>query len=96
MLPSFIIATIFCLIGSFGVFDELIPLGALSSNHEAKMLSVLVFLLCIYFQSAGAGADADPADLSCRWSLLRCFSSGCSGACSIRPGLNGAHHQPEA
>jgi ABC-type sugar transport system permease subunit len=43
MLPSFIIATIFCLIGSFGVFDELIPLGALSSNHEAKMLSVLFF-----------------------------------------------------
>jgi ABC-type sugar transport system permease subunit len=43
MLPSFIIATIFCLIGSFGVFDELIPLGALSSNHEARMLSVLFF-----------------------------------------------------
>ena len=43
MLPSFIIATIFCLIGSFGVFDELIPLGALSSNTEAKMLSVLFF-----------------------------------------------------
>jgi ABC-type sugar transport system permease subunit len=43
MLPSFIIASIFCLIGSFGVFDELIPLGALSSNHEAKFLSVLFF-----------------------------------------------------
>lgn len=43
MLPAFIIATIFCLIGSFGVFDELIPLGALSSNNEAKLLSVLFF-----------------------------------------------------
>ena len=43
MLPSFIIVTIFCLIGSFGVFDELIPLGALSSNQEARFLSVLFF-----------------------------------------------------
>jgi len=43
MIPAFIIATIFCLIGSFGVFDELIPLGALSSNNEARLLSVLFF-----------------------------------------------------
>jgi multiple sugar transport system permease protein len=43
MIPAFIIATIFCLIGSFGVFDELIPLGALSSNNEARLLSVIFF-----------------------------------------------------
>ncbi len=43
MMPAFIIATIFCLIGSFGVFDELIPLGALSSNNEARLLSVVFF-----------------------------------------------------
>jgi ABC-type sugar transport system permease subunit len=43
MLPSFIIATIFCLIGSFGVFEELIPLGALSSNNQARLLSVIFF-----------------------------------------------------
>jgi len=43
MIPSFIIATIFCLIGSFGVFEELIPLGALSSNNEARLLSVIFF-----------------------------------------------------
>jgi ABC-type sugar transport system permease subunit len=43
MIPSFIIATIFCLIGSFGVFEELLPLGALSSNNEARLLSVIFF-----------------------------------------------------
>jgi len=43
MMPSFIIATIFCMIGSFGVFEELIPLGALSSNNEARLLSVIFF-----------------------------------------------------
>lgn len=44
MMPSFIIiTTIFCMIGSFGVFEELIPLGALSSNNEARLLSVIFF-----------------------------------------------------
>lgn len=43
MIPSFIIATIFCLIGSFGVFDELVALGGLYQNPEAKFLSILFF-----------------------------------------------------
>ena len=43
MIPAFIIATIFCLIGSFGIFEELILLGALSSNNEARLLSVIFF-----------------------------------------------------
>jgi ABC-type sugar transport system permease subunit len=43
MIPAFIIVTIFCLIGSFGVFEELIPLGALSSKNEARLLSVIFF-----------------------------------------------------
>ncbi|MBW7882638.1 MAG: sugar ABC transporter permease [Caldilineaceae bacterium] len=55
MLPSFIIATIFCLIGSFGVFDELIPLGALSSNNEAKLLSVLFFTYAFTSQRLALG-----------------------------------------
>lgn len=55
MLPSFIIATIFCLIGSFGVFDELIPLGALSSNNEAKLLSVLFFQYAFTSQRLALG-----------------------------------------
>lgn len=55
MIPSFIIATIFCLIGSFGVFDELIPLGALSSNNEAKLLSVLFFQYAFTSQRLALG-----------------------------------------
>jgi ABC-type sugar transport system permease subunit len=43
MIPSFIIATIFCLIGSFGIFDELIAMGALYGNQQALFLSILFF-----------------------------------------------------
>jgi len=43
MMPSFIMATTFCLIGSFGVFDELVALGGLYQNPEAQFLSILFF-----------------------------------------------------
>jgi ABC-type sugar transport system permease subunit len=43
MLPSFILATTMCLIGSFAVFDELIAMGATYVNPEAKLLSILFF-----------------------------------------------------
>jgi multiple sugar transport system permease protein len=43
MIPSFIIATIFCIIGSFQVFAELVALGALYGNEDAQFLSVLFF-----------------------------------------------------
>jgi ABC-type sugar transport system permease subunit len=43
MIPSFIMATTMCLIGSFAVFDELVAMGALYVNPEAKLLSVLFF-----------------------------------------------------
>ena len=43
MIASFIIATIFCLIGSFNIFDELVALGALYGNREANFLSILFF-----------------------------------------------------
>jgi len=43
MWPSFILATTMCLIGSFTVFDELVAMGALYVNPEAKLLSVLFF-----------------------------------------------------
>jgi ABC-type sugar transport system permease subunit len=55
MIPAFIIATIFCLIGSFGVFDELIPLGALSSNNEARLLSVMFFTYAFTSQRLALG-----------------------------------------
>ena len=44
MVPSFIIATTMCLIGSFAVFDELLAMGALYYNPEAKLLSILFFM----------------------------------------------------
>jgi len=43
MLPAFILATTMCLIGSFAVFDELVAMGALYVNPEAKLLSILFF-----------------------------------------------------
>ncbi len=43
MWPSFILATTMCLIGSFAVFDELVALGALYVNPNAKLLSILFF-----------------------------------------------------
>jgi multiple sugar transport system permease protein len=43
MIPSFIMATVFCLLGSFNVFDILVPVGALHLNEEAKFVSVVFF-----------------------------------------------------
>ena len=44
MIGSFIIATTFCVIGSFNIMDELVALGALYGNREAQFLSILFFL----------------------------------------------------
>lgn len=41
MIPSFTIVTIFCLLGSFQVFDELVPLGGLAANRNAEFLSIV-------------------------------------------------------
>jgi ABC-type sugar transport system permease subunit len=43
MIPAFILATTMCLIGSFSVFDELVAMGALYVNPEAKLLSIIFF-----------------------------------------------------
>lgn len=43
MLPAFILATVMALIGGFAVFDELVAMGALYVNPEAKLLSILFF-----------------------------------------------------
>jgi ABC-type sugar transport system permease subunit len=43
MIPSFVIATIFCLLGSFKVFDELVALGGLYQNDAAEFLSIVLF-----------------------------------------------------
>ena len=43
MIPSFLMATIFCLTGSFKVFDQLVALGGLGANDNARFLSVVIF-----------------------------------------------------
>ncbi len=43
MMPSFIIATIFALLNSFNVFDELVALGGLYQNKAAEFISIVVF-----------------------------------------------------
>jgi ABC-type sugar transport system permease subunit len=42
MVPSFMIATIFCLLGSFQVFDVLVALGGMEANRDAEFLSVVI------------------------------------------------------
>ena len=41
MIPSFIIATVFCMFGSFRVFDELVAMGGLYANEAAEFLSIV-------------------------------------------------------
>ncbi len=43
MIGSFLIVTIFALIGSFNIFDELVALGGLYGNQEATFLSIIFF-----------------------------------------------------
>jgi ABC-type sugar transport system permease subunit len=43
MIASFIIATIFALLGSFRVFDELVAMGGLYQNDAAEFLSIVFF-----------------------------------------------------
>jgi ABC-type sugar transport system permease subunit len=55
MAPSFIIATVFCMIGSFGVFDELMAMGATWGNQEAKFLSVIFFIYAFFADRMALG-----------------------------------------
>ena len=43
IIPNIIIATIFCLIGSFGVFDEAVGMGAFYGNPAAEFFAITVF-----------------------------------------------------
>jgi ABC-type sugar transport system permease subunit len=55
MAPAFIIATVFCMIGSFGLFDELMAMGATFGNTEAKFLSVLFFIYSFFARRMALG-----------------------------------------
>lgn len=43
IIPSIVMATVTCLIGSFNLIDELFGLGAMYGNQSAVFLSVLVY-----------------------------------------------------
>lgn len=45
IVPSIIIATIFSIINSFGIFDELVGLGALAGNTNAEFMSIFIYQL---------------------------------------------------
>ncbi|RVT86682.1 sugar ABC transporter permease [Rhodobacteraceae bacterium CCMM004] len=45
IVPSIIIATIFSIINSFGIFDELVGLGALAGNQNAEFMSIFIYQL---------------------------------------------------
>lgn len=45
LVPAIVTATVFCLVASFGLFDELVGLGALYGNPNAEFLSVLIYKL---------------------------------------------------
>ncbi len=45
MFASIMIATVICLIGSWGVFDEAVGMGALTANKNVRFVSILIFKL---------------------------------------------------
>ncbi len=45
IIPSIVIATIFSMINSFGIFDEAVGIGGLSGNPNAEFVSVLIYQL---------------------------------------------------
>lgn len=45
IIPSIIIASIFAMVNSFGIFDELVGLGALAGNANAEFLSTFIYQL---------------------------------------------------
>jgi ABC-type sugar transport system permease subunit len=52
MAPSIAIATISCLVGSFGIFEEPVGFGALYGNQQARLFAVTLFRM-------GAGGSMD-------------------------------------
>jgi ABC-type sugar transport system permease subunit len=62
MLPSILIASIFCMIGSFGVVDEPVGMGGLYANPNAEFLSVL--LLKFGFGTGSQGTLSEAVTMS--------------------------------
>lgn len=45
MIPNIVMATIFCLMGSFALFDVVVGLGGLRGNPAARFLSIIIYEL---------------------------------------------------
>ena len=56
IIPSIVMATILCMIGSFGVFDELVGMGAFYGNRSVSFLSILLYRMGFGVQT-GVGAS---------------------------------------
>ena len=65
MIPSIIIASILCLIGSFGLFDEPMGMGATYGNQSVQFLSIVIYRFSFGSHQAGhAGTLAEAMTMS--------------------------------
>jgi len=58
MFSSIMIATVICLIGSWGVFDEAVGMGALAANKNVRFFSILLYKIGF----AGSGQSGTLAE----------------------------------
>ena len=61
IVPSIAMATILCLIGSFGVFDELVGMGAFYGNDSVRLFSIILYKFGF---GGGAGGQTSSGRLS--------------------------------
>lgn len=57
IIPCIAIATISCIIGSFGIFDEAVGFGALYGNEHARLFAVTLFRMGVGVRGAGTLAE---------------------------------------
>lgn len=50
IVPSIILVTVSCLIGSFGIFDEPVGMGGLAGNENAQVFSLLLYRIGTWAQ----------------------------------------------
>lgn len=63
IVPNIVMATVFCLMGSFALFDVVVGMGALRGNHSARFLSIIIYELgFLTEQGTNAGASGTLAE----------------------------------
>ena len=58
MVPSLVMATVFCLIGSFGMFDVPVGMGGLVSNFSVRFFALHLYLSGFGYQQGSTLAEA--------------------------------------